>query len=164
MNDLELLRRLRALKSDGPPPRDGFTDSVMQKVAARKRPRAPVRWVPAALAVAAVVALIALHQHRRLPPPAPSDTPAEAQVRFTLDARQASRVSVAGDFNDWRPEATPLQRAADGQWTVTVSLPPGSWAYSFIVDGAPMADPRAETFRDDGFGGKNAIVRVGDRG
>jgi hypothetical protein len=41
-----------------------------------------------------------------------------------------------------------------------VALPPGSWSYSFVVDGQWVEDPDAESTREDGFGGKNALVRI----
>jgi hypothetical protein len=82
-------------------------------------------------------------------------------VRFALAAPGAQQVSVAGDFNGWRPDTTPLERRPDGTWAVMLPLGPGSWSYSFVVDGKWVEDPLADAYREDGFGGKNAIVRIG---
>jgi len=52
------------------------------------------------------------------------------------------------------------ERGADGIWRVTLPIPPGNWSYSFVVDGKFVEDPLAQAWREDGFGGKNAVVRV----
>ena len=84
-----------------------------------------------------------------------------SRVRFTIVAPGAARVSVVGDFNGWDPTALPLQRAGDGRtWIVEVPLPPGRYAYSFVVDGALARDPSAPQARDDDYGSSNSIVMV----
>lgn len=79
-------------------------------------------------------------------------------------------VSLRGSMNGWGE--TPLQRGGDGVWSVTVDVPPGEIQYKYFIDGqwpsdmavgasgAPL-DPDAEDYADDGFGGRNAIRRVG---
>jgi hypothetical protein len=66
-------------------------------------------------------------------------------VRFTLVAPAAVRVAVAGDFNGWDPRATPLAAlAANGAWSVAVTLSPGRHRYAFVVDDTQwVADPAA---------------------
>lgn len=83
-------------------------------------------------------------------------------VRFVLPAKGAVSVAVAGDFNDWRANAAPLgDPDGDGTFTGTLHLPVGSHAYMFVVDGERwIPDPYAETFRDDGFGNRNAVLRI----
>ena len=51
---------------------------------------------------------------------------------FSADARE---VQVAGNFNDWQPKATPLKKAAEGEWCVDLSLRSGMYEYRFVVDG-----------------------------
>lgn len=63
---------------------------------------------------------------------------------FTCDARQAESVSLVGDFNDWQPEATPMQKMPDGCWTARLDLRHGSYRYLFLVDGKPMLDAHAQ--------------------
>jgi negative regulator of sigma E activity len=71
------------------------------------------------------------------------------------------RVTVAGSFNNWDPNATPLQRQ-DGVWSTVLVLPPGSYEYVFFENGARwVTDPLAAQTRDDGFGGSNAVLDVG---
>jgi hypothetical protein len=179
MSDDELGAELARLKGTGP--RAGFSDEVMRQIAAVPGPRRSwwqrlasarltLRVSPLQLAGASALAALALVVAlRRPPPPSPPSLPAAVVatppgptlVRFMLPMREAHAVSVAGDFNGWRPDATPLERGADGVWRATVPLGAGRWSYSFFVDGKWVEDPFADSYREDGFGGRNAIVRVG---
>jgi hypothetical protein len=130
------------------------------------RPRtftvSPIRalLLSTAAAVLAVIFLSGrLTPPRTLPPP-PQRVQGPTLVRFALVAPGAEKVSVAGDFNGWRPDAAPAERGPDGIWRVTLPIPQGSWSYSFVVDGKFVEDPQAEAWREDGFGGRNAVVRV----
>jgi anti-sigma factor RsiW len=70
------------------------------------------------------------------------------------------RVTVAGSFNNWDPDATPLSRQ-DGVWSTVLVLAPGSYEYMFFENGARwVTDPLAAQKRDDGFGGANAVLDV----
>jgi hypothetical protein len=176
---------LKSLKDTAPSPRPDFVDSVMRQLATRPSPRpgfwrrlfaereVRLRFRPATFVVAAgAVALLLLVARPRPTPtvvvPGPTTTAATKAsdaavlIRFALAAPRARAVSVAGDFNGWRPDATPLERGPDGVWSAHVPLTHGNWSYSFVVDGQWVEDPLAETWRADGFGGKNAVVRVGD--
>ncbi|MDA8100807.1 MAG: hypothetical protein M0042_14415 [Nitrospiraceae bacterium] len=121
-----------------------------------------LRWNMATAAVAAlllVTAGLAIRHYR----PA-SVTTAQQQtvtVRLNFYAPAAQRVAVAGDFNRWQTNANPLVRADGGVWTVDIRLQPGSYSYMFVVNGTTwVPDPAAESFQDDGFGKKSAVMRV----
>lgn len=75
-----------------------------------------------------------------------------------------SAVSVAGYFNEWNSEANPMaDPEGDGVWEITLDIPPGKQQYKFVVNGAEwIADPFALEFSDDGFGGQNSLVDVGE--
>ena len=71
-------------------------------------------------------------------------------------------VHLAGSFNQWDTSATPMEND-DGVWEVTVDLPPGRHQYKFVLDGGEwVTDDWATEFADDGFGGQNAVVVVGE--
>ena len=67
-------------------------------------------------------------------------------VRLMFDAPHARRVAVAGDFNRWDVDATPLVRdARSHRWSVTLAVGTGDQRYAFVVDGTRwVPDPRAE--------------------
>ncbi|MBT3316773.1 hypothetical protein HN388_02230, partial [bacterium] len=69
---------------------------------------------------------------------------------------------VAGEFNDWSTSGTPMTDDGNGIYTVTVDLSAGSYMYKFIVDGNWIADPDNQNSADDGFGGLNSLVTIGD--
>jgi len=84
----------------------------------------------------------------------------EATVRLTFYAPQARTVSVAGDFNKWKTDADTM-KSIDGMWQIELKLKPGVYSYSFVVDGKTwVADPGAQSYADDGFGSRNALLRV----
>ena len=67
-------------------------------------------------------------------------------VRLMFDAPDARRVAVAGDFNHWDAEATPLTRdRGSRRWAVTLAVREGDHRYAFVVDGTRwVPDPRAD--------------------
>ncbi len=77
---------------------------------------------------------------------------------YAPTGEKVGSVAVAGDFNGWDPQATPL-RQRDGIWTAVLLLPPGDHEYMFVLDGKEWrTDPLALQTRDDGFGRRNAVL------
>ncbi|MGB9757960.1 MAG: glycogen-binding domain-containing protein [Candidatus Bipolaricaulaceae bacterium] len=79
-------------------------------------------------------------------------------------------VSLRGSFNNWGE--WPMEKQPDGTWAITVCLDPGEHQYKFYINGQwpkDMATARgggpvdfeAHGYVDDGFGGRNAVRRVG---
>lgn len=87
-----------------------------------------------------------------------------AEVKFSLKLNdtQAHIVAIAGDFNDWNPQANLLEdQNGDGIWTGTLKLEPGKYEYMFVLDGEKwLPDPNALRYAKDGFGNKNAILEI----
>ncbi len=91
----------------------------------------------------------------------PEEVEKPVMVRLVMLEPQAQSVSVAGDFNGWQPQETPLERTEDGAWTVTIQVKPGRYHYMFVVDGQEwITDPFAGEYSSDGFGAKNAVLDV----
>lgn len=83
-----------------------------------------------------------------------------AGVTFTY-AGPASRVHLAGDFNDWSTTTGAMKRQADGTWTLTLKLAPGTYQYRFLVDGTSWkTDDANPNQQDDPLGGRNSVVTV----
>lgn len=72
----------------------------------------------------------------------------------------AKQVAVAGSFNDWKPERTPLARIGNGRWVGDLSVKPGRHEYLFVVDGQWLPDPNAKENVQNPFGGKNSVLIV----
>lgn len=81
-------------------------------------------------------------------------------VVFCYYAPEATLVTLPASFNGWDPGALPLTRQPDGQWCTKVRLAPGVYQYKYFVDGAWKEDPDALETADDGYGGRNGVVRV----
>lgn len=171
--EAEALLRISAaaVGLERPAPSEGFAARAMARVRVRPPPRRSVlTWLRSprltplgALAGAAAAALLAVGVTLGVggtgAPPAPP--PAVVLTRLDLHAPEARQVAVAGDFNGWRPEATPLRRGEGGVWTVEVPLAPGRrYEYLFVVDGEWVGDPAAPATADDGFGGANAVLSL----
>jgi hypothetical protein len=123
-----------------------------------------LRWnMASALAMAAilVISLVSVSRLHRAPDMTVASAPGEAAtVRLTYYSPQARRVAVAGDFNKWKTDAHEM-KGADGMWSIDLKLKPGVYSYSFVVDGKSwVPDPGAEAYEDDGFGSRNAVMRV----
>ncbi|EDQ86230.1 uncharacterized protein MONBRDRAFT_28467 [Monosiga brevicollis MX1] len=58
---------------------------------------------------------------------------AEGGFRFRVYAPHATRVEVAGDFNNWHPEATVLSREHDGHWRGNVQEAQAGQRYRYRV-------------------------------
>jgi 1,4-alpha-glucan branching enzyme len=84
-----------------------------------------------------------------------------ASVQLEYTNATAAAVCVAGTFNDWRPEATPMVALGEGRWKKELALPPGVYEYRIVVDGEWMADPLATETNPNPFGGTNSVLRVG---
>ena len=173
---------LRDLRETTPPP--SLVPSVMRRIAEpapvtfwswlRRPRRLELRLSPlgaagiAAVAVGALVLVVGSASVRpraiavQVPsaPAAQPGTPAVV-VRFALMAQGAHKVAVAGDFNGWDPDRTPLlDQDGRGVFAGNVQLPPGAHEYMFVVDGQWVTDPAAAERRPDGFGRDNAILRL----
>lgn len=89
--------------------------------------------------------------------------PNTSPVTLTYRDPSARTVTVRGDFNDWREQATPMQRDASGTWTATVFLPSGVYEYMFFVNGADYRpDERNPLRRVNPYDGFNSVVVVGN--
>jgi len=95
-------------------------------------------------------------------PDTPSICSAEVQFSLRISDTKAHTVAIAGDFNDWSPQANTLKDPeGDGIWTGTLKLEPGRYEYMFVLDGEKwLPDPNALRYVKDGFGNKNAILEI----
>lgn len=82
------------------------------------------------------------------------------RVGVRLFAPQAKKVFLAGTFNDWRPEVTPLEARGEGFWETQLELKPGDYEYRFVADGQWITDPMAPRFVANPFGELNAVLKV----
>jgi hypothetical protein len=108
------------------------------------KPATPVEAKPTAPAVA-----------KPTPPPQP-----QPQVVLEFVNPAAKKVCVAGSFNNWQPERTPLKPSSNGRWLGDLKVAPGRYEYLFVVDGQWLPDPNARESVQNPFGGRNSVLTV----
>jgi hypothetical protein len=74
----------------------------------------------------------------------------------------AKQVFVAGSFNNWQPEQTPLSPAGNGRWAGGLKVGPGRHEYLFVVDGQWLPDPNAKESVENPFGGRNSVLTISE--
>jgi 1,4-alpha-glucan branching enzyme len=79
---------------------------------------------------------------------------------FRFTAADAMSVLLVGDFTHWQAKAIPMRKGADGVWTATVDLPPGTHTYRFILDGEWCDDPECTIHVPNPFGSQDMVRRV----
>jgi len=81
-------------------------------------------------------------------------------LTFILEASEAKKVFLAGDFNDWSPEKHPMRKDVNGTWKKRLILSPGNYEYKFLVDGQWKEDPRNNRRCPNCFGSYNSVIRL----
>jgi hypothetical protein len=121
-------------------------------------------WAPKPLGLAlaaSLLILVALFLTNSRPPQNVFQ-PASAgqQHRFVIYQSGISQIEIAGSFTNW--QRIPLQPAGStGYWEITLEIPPGEHAFSYILDGDKiLADPTITAQEKDDFGTVNSILVV----
>lgn len=79
-----------------------------------------------------------------------------AVVRFRMEG--ARTVAIAGSWNAWTP--IPLRDLGGAIWEATLLLPPGTYYFNLVVDGAEWVVPGGVAAVSDGMGGLVAVLTV----
>jgi len=84
----------------------------------------------------------------------------DSVVFVTLYPR-AKSVQIAGDFNNWQPESTTMQKVGEsGVWQTKMKLHPGRHRYRLVIDGQWQPDPYNKMTEPNPFGELNSIVEI----
>ncbi|HIJ70341.1 MAG TPA: AAA family ATPase [Planctomycetes bacterium] len=85
----------------------------------------------------------------------------EDAVMFTTLYPRAGTVQIAGDFNNWQPENTPLQKVGEnGVWQIKLPMNKGKYRYRIVVDGQWQQDPYNEITELNPYGEYNSVLEV----
>ncbi len=86
---------------------------------------------------------------------------AKKRVTFQLATEPGKTVFVAGTFNDWSPDKTPMtDLEAPGRYSVSLMVPKGRHEYKFIVDGVWLIDPECPEWVPNNHGSLNSVLNV----
>ncbi|MFQ5422850.1 MAG: AAA family ATPase [Phycisphaerae bacterium] len=86
--------------------------------------------------------------------------PVTGGMEFVIAAPSATSVRLAGDFNGWQPERTPLKPLRGGMYQVVLPLDPGRYRYRYVVDGTWRNDPANGHVETNPFGDLNSVIEV----
>jgi hypothetical protein len=84
-------------------------------------------------------------------------------VRLQLEAPEARKVAVVGDWNEWDPGAHVMtDEDGDGVWEVKIEVRRDrEYEYQFLINGEKwVPDPNAALQVSDGFGGRNSVLDI----
>ena len=82
-------------------------------------------------------------------------------VEFHTNIPSAGEVLIAGDFNSWSPQNTPMIRLdADGHFKADLVLPKGRYRYRLVVDGRWTRDPCNAVTEMNEFGELNSVIEI----
>ncbi len=104
--------------------------------------------------------VLTVHSAPALAPSASTERQQFSTVTLELISPQAKKVYVAGSFNDWKPDKTPLMRTSNDRWIGDLTIKPGKHEYLFVVDGHWLPDPKAMESVPNPFGGWNSVLSV----
>lgn len=81
-------------------------------------------------------------------------------VEFCFYRREAQRVFICGDFNDWHQTALPMTATDAGWWKCRLRLAPGSYRFKYLTDSEWYPDYAAFGLEMGPLGAWNSVVLV----
>lgn len=105
-------------------------------------------------------ATLASEEDNSAGPSAPAVTP--EGVIFTIDAPDAERVQLVGDFNGWALDGNEM-KSSGRIWKKVVKLQPGRYQYRYVVDGRWQSDPSNAAVEPCPYGGHNSVLVLDDQ-
>jgi glycosidase len=81
-------------------------------------------------------------------------------ISFNAEENQYKKVQLKGEFTNW---GTQPMRYSNGEWTYSGIFNPGSHQYVLIADGKEMNNPDQVETVDNGMGGTNSVISVGNK-
>ena len=84
----------------------------------------------------------------------------EQEIVLTFFEPEAREVYVAGNFNNWHTDSTPMTNRGEGEWVARLMLRSGRYEYRFVVDGRWSEDPQASERVTNPYGDFNSVLVV----
>ena len=84
------------------------------------------------------------------------------KVTFSIDAKDAKEVCVAGCFNKWSTESTPLKKLKGGTFKGSLNLDINdSYEFKYVVDGEYINEPEADAYKwSDYASSENSVIEL----
>ena len=88
------------------------------------------------------------------------ELPKFKEVSLSLNAPDASRVYVAGDFNGWQVDEKSMMKRENGTWTFRMNVNPGRYRYKFVKDGEWIEDPGNPKKEQNQYGQMDSLIEI----
>ncbi len=83
------------------------------------------------------------------------------KVTFTIEAPDAEKAFVCGDFNNWSEKKNELKKLKNGNFKGTVDLEKdNTYEFKYLVDGNWMNEEQADSFKWNDVGSENSVLEV----
>lgn len=85
----------------------------------------------------------------------------KVKVTFAMPSIEGcQQLYLCGDFNEWSQTATPMERAVDGTWSVTLELEPDrEYQYRYLADDQTWHnDWAADDYMGNPYGSDNSVI------
>jgi 1,4-alpha-glucan branching enzyme len=85
------------------------------------------------------------------------------EVTFRIPLAFSATASVVGEFNDWDPDANPMEREGEG-FSATFTIPGGRhYRFRYLLDGERWQnDWTADSYVSNEFGGDDSVLDLTD--
>jgi len=89
-------------------------------------------------------------------------TKAVCKVTFSVLAKEANVAVVVGDFNSWNPAEGVLTKLKNGTFKGVFDVnKDASYEFKYVLDGAFVNEPEADSFKWNDFAGsENSVILV----
>ncbi len=86
----------------------------------------------------------------------------ECRVTFSLLAKDAKKVEVAGSFNEWNGKKLVLKKYKNGKFKGSLNLPVNqSYEFKYIIDGTWANEEGADEYIWNEFANsENSVIRI----
>ncbi len=92
-----------------------------------------------------------------------SKTGTSCRVTFKYNNEEKAHTAVlAGEFNGWSLQETPMKKLKDGSFSAIVSLPAGqSYRFRYVLDGGVWVnDSEADGYAPNEYGEANSVLTI----
>ncbi|MBS3737454.1 isoamylase early set domain-containing protein [Mesohalobacter halotolerans] len=83
------------------------------------------------------------------------------KVTFTIEAKDAEKAFVCGNFNNWNQTEHELKKLKNGNFKTTIDLEKdNTFEFKYIIDNNWANEEQADSYKWNGLGSENSVLEV----
>lgn len=83
------------------------------------------------------------------------------KVTFAVEAEDADKVFVCGDFNEWSQTKHELKKLKNGNFKGTIDLDKdNTYEFKYLIDGVWANEKQADSYKWNDLGSENSVLEV----